>query len=121
VPEDFGGHFHAPVLVTDADPSSEIVQEEVFGPVLTVQTYDEIDEGIALADGVPYGLAGGVWADDDREAERVARRLRIGQVDINGGRYNPLAPFGGFKASGHGREMGIFGLEDFLEPQSLQL
>jgi acyl-CoA reductase-like NAD-dependent aldehyde dehydrogenase len=86
-----------------------------------VQTYDEIDEGIALADGVPYGLAGGVWADDDREAERVARRLRIGQVDINGGRYNPLAPFGGFKASGHGREMGIFGLEDFLEPQSLQL
>lgn len=120
VPADLDGYFYPPTLVTGADPASEIVQEEVFGPVLTLQTYDDPDEGIALAEGTAYGLAGAVWAGDDRVAEAAARRLRIGQVDINGGRYNPLAPFGGFKASGHGREMGVFGFEDVLEPQSLQ-
>ena len=67
-----------------------------------------------------YGLAGGVWSGDPSRAEGIARRLRTGQVDINGGRFNPLAPFGGFKQSGRGRELGKFGLEEFLEVKSLQ-
>ena len=68
-----------------------------------------------------YGLAGAVWSADQAHAERVARRIRTGQVDINGGKFNPQAPFGGFKQSGNGREMGRFGLEEFLEIKSLQL
>ena len=69
----------------------------------------------------PYGLAGGVWSADPERAKRVARRIRTGQLDINGGSFNTLAPFGGYKQSGHGRELGRYGLEEFLEIKSLQL
>jgi hypothetical protein len=68
-----------------------------------------------------YGLAGAVWSKDEARAQRVARRIRAGQVDVNGGAFNMNAPFGGFKQSGHGREAGVFGLEEFLEYKSLQL
>jgi acyl-CoA reductase-like NAD-dependent aldehyde dehydrogenase len=75
---------------------------------------------VRIANDTIYGLAGAVWAGDAEHAERVARRLRTGQVDVNGGRFNPMAPFGGFKQSGVGRELGRFGLEEFLETKSLQ-
>jgi len=83
--------------------------------------YDTEDEAIEIANDSIYGLAGAVWGADERSAVEVARRIRTGQVDINGGGFNPLAPFGGFKQSGHGRELGKFGLEEYLETKSLQL
>ena len=79
------------------------------------------DEAVEIANGTPYGLAGGVFSGDQDRAVAVARRLRTGMVDVNGGRFNPLAPFGGYKQSGNGRELGDYGLEEFLEIKSLQL
>ena len=98
-----------------------IAQEEIFGPVLSIIPYDTEDEAIAIANDTVYGLAGGVWSGDAERAKRVARQIRTGQVDVNGGGFNPLAPFGGYKQSGIGRELGKFGLEEFLEVKSLQL
>ena len=98
-----------------------IAQEEIFGPVLCIIRYDDEDEAVAIANGTPYGLAGAVWAGSDARAEEVARRLRAGQVEVNGGQFNLLAPFGGFKQSGHGREMGTYGMEEFLDHKALQL
>jgi betaine-aldehyde dehydrogenase len=97
-----------------------IAQEEIFGPVLSIIPYDTEEEAIEIANGTSYGLAGGVWAGDKAHAEQVARRLRAGQVEVNGGGFNPLAPFGGYKQSGIGREGGKFGLEEFLEVKALQ-
>lgn len=115
------GHYVRPTVVTDLDPCAEIVHEEVFGPVLTVQSYDSIDEAVSLANGTPYGLAGAVWGPDEQSAVTLARRLRTGQVDINGGAFNPAAPFGGYRRSGNGRELGRWGIEEFLETKALQL
>ena len=97
-----------------------IAREEIFGPVLSIIPYDTEEEAIAIANDTDYGLAGGVWAGDKDHAEAVARRLRTGQVVVNGGGFNPLAPFGGYKQSGIGRELGRFGLEEFLEVKSIQ-
>jgi acyl-CoA reductase-like NAD-dependent aldehyde dehydrogenase len=97
-----------------------IAQEEIFGPVLSIMTYRTEDEAVDIANGTLYGLAAAVWSGDPHRADRVARRLKAGQVDINGGAFNPLAPFGGFKQSGYGRELGRFGLEEFLEVKSIQ-
>jgi betaine-aldehyde dehydrogenase len=83
--------------------------------------YEDEEDALRIANGTIYGLSGGVWSNDPERAKRVARRMRTGQVDINGGRFNPLAPFGGYKQSGHGRELGRFGLEEFLEHKALQL
>jgi betaine-aldehyde dehydrogenase len=96
-----------------------IAQEEIFGPVIAVLTYDTEAQAVAIANGTIYGLAGGVWSGDPERALRVARRLRAGQVDVNGGRFNPLAPFGGYKQSGIGREMGVFGLEEFFQVKAI--
>ena len=74
-----------------------------------------------IANDTVYGLAGAGWSQDDERARRIARRLRTGAVDINGGAFNMLAPFGGYKQSGHGRELGRYGLEEYLEVKSLQL
>jgi len=97
-----------------------IAREEIFGPVLTILTYRSEEEGVALANDTPYGLAAGVWSGDEKRALAVARRLRAGQVDINGAPYNNDAPFGGYRQSGYGREMGRYGLEEFLEVKSIQ-
>jgi acyl-CoA reductase-like NAD-dependent aldehyde dehydrogenase len=115
------GFFVAPTVLGGVTPEMAIAQEEVFGPVLVLMTYDTVEEGIAIANGTEYGLAASVWGPTPREALDVARRLRAGQVDVNGAPFNPCAPFGGFKRSGLGRENGVFGLEEFLEPLSIQM
>jgi aldehyde dehydrogenase (NAD+) len=89
--------------------------------VLSILPYDTVDDAVAIANDSLYGLSGGVWGPDRDEAVAVARRLRTGGVEVNGGRFNPLAPFGGFKQSGNGREAGRYGLEEFLQTKSLQL
>ncbi len=115
------GYYAKPTVFGRVNPKSTIAQEEIFGPVLAIITYRDEEEAIRVANDTPYGLAGGVWSKDEAHAMRVARRLRTGQVDINGGPFNMLAPFGGYKQSGHGRELGRYGLEEFLEYKSLQL
>jgi acyl-CoA reductase-like NAD-dependent aldehyde dehydrogenase len=114
------GYFVRPTVFSEVRPDMTIAQEEIFGPVLAIMPYDSEDEAVEIANGTIYGLAGGVWSGDPAHAEQVARRLRTGQVDINGGRFNPLAPFGGYKQSGVGRENGRLGFEEFLETKSLQ-
>ncbi len=114
------GYFVQPTVFATTDPKSTIAQEEVFGPVLTILPYADEDEAVRIANDTPYGLGGAVWGDEEH-AIRVARRIRTGQIDINGGPYNPRAPFGGYKQSGNGRESGVYGFEEFLEYKSLQL
>jgi aldehyde dehydrogenase (NAD+) len=115
------GFFVRPTVFSDVRTDMTIAQEEIFGPVLSILPYDTEEEAIAIANDTIYGLAGGVWSGDPERAKRVARQLRTGQVEVNGGSFNPLAPFGGYKQSGNGRELGKFGLEEFLEVKSLQL
>ncbi|HVE74474.1 MAG TPA: aldehyde dehydrogenase family protein [Mycobacteriales bacterium] len=115
------GYYVTPTVLGGVEPGSTVEQEEVFGPVLAVLPYTDEDDAVRIANGTPYGLAGGVFSGDQERAVRVARRLRTGMVDVNGGRFNPLAPFGGYKQSGNGRELGEYGLEEFLEVKSLQL
>ncbi|HEY8609166.1 MAG TPA: aldehyde dehydrogenase family protein [Noviherbaspirillum sp.] len=114
------GYYVQPTVFGRVKPDSTIAQEEIFGPVLSIITYKDEDEAVRIANNTLYGLAGGVWAGSDERAQQVARRLRTGQVDINGGTFNLFAPFGGYKQSGRGREMGPYGLEEFLEYKSLQ-
>src|SRR3954453_1859578 len=114
------GYFVQPTVFSDVSNEMTIAQEEIFGPVLSIIPYDSEDEAVAIANDSIYGLAGGVWSGDPEHAERVARRIRTGQVEINGGAFNPLAPFGGFKQSGHGRELGYLAIEEFLGLKSLQ-
>ncbi|MCK6549949.1 aldehyde dehydrogenase family protein [Myxococcota bacterium] len=114
------GYFVQPTIFSDVKPEMTIAQEEIFGPVLVIIPYDTEEEAIAIANGTIYGLAGAVWSANVDRARKVARRLRTGQVDVNGASYNPLAPFGGYKQSGLGRENGKFGLEEFLETKSIQ-
>ncbi len=115
------GYYVRPTVFARVRPEMTIAREEIFGPVLSVLSYTDEDEAVRVANDTPYGLAGAVWSGDAERAQRVARRLRTGQVDVNGGKFNPLAPFGGFKQSGYGRELGRWGLEEFLSPKSLQL
>jgi acyl-CoA reductase-like NAD-dependent aldehyde dehydrogenase len=98
-----------------------IAQEEIFGPVLSILPYDGDDAAVAIANDSPYGLSGGVWAGDAERAKGVAKRIRTGQIEVNGGAFNPNAPFGGYKQSGYGREYGTHGFEEFLETKSMQL
>jgi aldehyde dehydrogenase (NAD+) len=116
-----GGYFVKPTVFGKVKPGSTIEQEEIFGPVLSIITYKDEDDAVRIANDTAYGLAGAVWSKDDARAQKVARRIRAGQVDVNGGAFNMNAPFGGFKQSGHGREAGVYGLEEFLEYKSLQL
>lgn len=115
------GYYVRPTVLAGVTPGSTVEQEEVFGPVLAVIPYSSEDEAVEIANGTPYGLSGGVFSGDQERAVAVARRMRTGMVDVNGGRFNPLAPFGGYKQSGNGREFGEYGLEEFLEIKSLQL
>ena len=115
------GFFVRPTVFSDVDAGSVIAREEIFGPVLSIIPYDTEAQAVEIANDTVYGLAAGVWSADPARAERVARQLRAGQVEVNGGAFNPVAPFGGYKQSGNGRELGRFGLEEFLEVKSLQL
>ncbi|BBX90332.1 aldehyde dehydrogenase family protein [Mycolicibacterium boenickei] len=115
------GYYVAPTVFADVDPDSELGQEEVFGPVLAVIPYADADDALRIANGTPYGLSGAVWAATDDDAIAFARKVQTGQLDINGGAYNPTAPFGGYKKSGIGRELGRFGFEEYLQTKSLQL
>ena len=112
------GYFVRPTVFSEVKPDMTIAQEEIFGPVLSIIPYDSEDEAAEIANGTIYGLDGGVWSADPERAKAFARRMRTGQVQINGATFNPLAPFGGYKQSGHGREYGRFGLEEFLEVKS---
>jgi betaine-aldehyde dehydrogenase len=116
-----GGYYVRPTVFGKVRNEMTIAQEEIFGPVLSIIAYKDEEDAIRIANDTPYGLAGAVWSKDDAHAQRVARRIRAGQVDVNGGAFNINAPFGGFKQSGHGREAGVYGLEEFLEYKSLQL
>src|SRR6201996_100723 len=113
------GYFVRPTVFSGVENSMTIAQEEIFGPVLSIIAYDTEDDAVAIANDSVYGLGGGVWSGDKDHAGAVARKMRTGQGAINGGGFNPLAPFGGYKQSGHGREWGPFGLEEFLEVKAL--
>jgi len=115
------GYFVRPTVFGNVHTGMTIAQEEIFGPVLSILPYDSEDEAIRIANDTIYGLSGAVWSSDPDRARRVAVRLRTGQVDINGGAFNLMAPFGGYKQSGNGREFGKYGLEEFLEVKSLQM
>lgn len=115
------GFFVSPAIFGRVPIASRLAQEEVFGPVLTVQTYSTEEEAIEIANGTPYGLAGAVWGGSSEQAQSVARRMRAGQVDVNGAPFNAAAPFGGFGASGIGREGGGYGIEEFIELRSIQI
>jgi acyl-CoA reductase-like NAD-dependent aldehyde dehydrogenase len=115
------GFFARPTVFSEVRPEMTIAQEEIFGPVLSILPYDGVEEAVEMANDSAYGLAGAVWAGTQERAEAVARQLRTGQVEINGGAFNPNAPFGGYRQSGVGREYGRFGLEEFLQVKSMQL
>jgi acyl-CoA reductase-like NAD-dependent aldehyde dehydrogenase len=115
------GFFVKPTIFSEVTPDMTIAREEIFGPVLCIIPYDTDDDAVEIANATDYGLAGAVWSADKDRAVAVARRLRTGQVDVNGGAFNPSAPFGGYKQSGIGRERGRYGFEEFLEVKSLQL
>lgn len=114
-----GGCFVRPTVFARVEQGMAIAREEVFGPVLVVQAYDDVEHAIALANDSDYGLSGGVWSADRAAALAVARRLRTGMVHINDAGLDTRAPFGGYRRSGNGREWGVFGLEEFLEAKSV--
>lgn len=113
------GYYVSPTVFADVTPDMTIAQEEIFGPVVSLMRYEDEDDALRIANGTVYGLAGAVWGERG-EAVAFARRMDTGQVDINGGRFNPLAPFGGYKQSGVGRELGTHGLAEYLHTKSLQ-
>ena len=114
------GLYVRPTLFADVTNDMTIAREEIFGPVLCVMRYRTVEEAISIANDSDYGLAGAVWAATDDEALTVARRLRTGRVDLNGAAFNPLAPTGGFKQSGNGRELGVHGIQEFCELKAVQ-
>lgn len=115
------GYYVSPTVLADVTPDSTVAQQEIFGPVLAVLRYSDEEEALAIANNSQYGLAGAVWSADQDRALAFARRVRTGSIDVNGGRFNPLAPFGGYKHSGVGRENGTAGLEEFLETKAIQV
>jgi len=119
-PEGLDGYFVQPTVFSAVSNDMVIAQEEIFGPVLSILPYGSEDEAVEIANDSAYGLSGGVWSADEERAAAVAARIRTGQIEVNGGRFNPEAPFGGYKQSGYGREYGTFGFEEFLEVKAMQ-
>jgi acyl-CoA reductase-like NAD-dependent aldehyde dehydrogenase len=115
------GYFVRPTVFSEVRNDMTIAREEIFGPVLAIIPYDDEEDAVRIANDTVYGLAAAVWSGDPERAKRVARLIRSGQVEINGGKFNSLAPFGGYKQSGHGREYGPYGIEEFLEVKALLL
>ena len=115
------GYYVRPTVFSEVTNDMTIAQEEIFGPVLSILPYGSEDDAVAIANDSPYGLSGGVWSADQERAKGVAKRIRTGQIEVNGGAFNPNAPFGGYKQSGYGREYGTHGFEEFLETKSMQL
>lgn len=115
------GFYVRPTVFSNARPDMVIAREEIFGPVLVVLPADDDDHAVQIANDSDYGLSGGVWSSDEERAIAVARRMRTGQVAVNGGRFNVRAPFGGYRLSGVGRELGEHGLAEYFELTSLQL
>jgi aldehyde dehydrogenase (NAD+) len=115
------GFYVRPTVFSNASPDMVIAREEIFGPVLVVLPADDDDHAVQIANDSDYGLSGGVWSSDEERAIAVARRMRTGQVAVNGGRFNVRAPFGGYRLSGVGRELGEHGLAEYFELTSLQL
>jgi aldehyde dehydrogenase (NAD+) len=114
------GFFYEPTLLVDVDENAAVAQEELFGPVLVVLAHDGDDDAVRIANNSIYGLSGSVLSADRERALSIARRIRAGTVSVNGGiYYGPDAPFGGYKQSGVGREMGAAGLDEFLERKTL--
>jgi acyl-CoA reductase-like NAD-dependent aldehyde dehydrogenase len=121
-PDGLGRGFYVrPTVFSAVAPGMVIAREEIFGPVLVVMPADSEDDAVRIANDSDYGLSGGVWSSDEERALAVARRLRTGQVAVNGGRFNVRAPFGGYRQSGVGRELGEHGLAEYFELTSLQL
>ncbi|WP_305094015.1 aldehyde dehydrogenase family protein [Prescottella sp. R16] len=115
------GFYHRPTVLADLDRDDPITRDEVFGPVLVVEPHDGDDDAVRLANATEYGLAGAVWSGDEDRAVDVALRMDTGQVDVNGAPFNPLAPFGGWKASGLGRELGSVGFDECIEWTAVQV
>lgn len=121
IPRDLSvGFFVQPTVFSDVEPDSEIAQEEIFGPVLSIIAANDDADAIRIANASRYGLAAAVWSKDSDRAASAAADLEAGQVDINGGRFNPLAPFGGVKQSGYGRELGVHSIREFLVTKAIQ-
>lgn len=114
------GFFVQPTILGKVTSAMTVAQSEIFGPVLSILTYRTEDEAIRIANDSRYGLGGAVWSGNKERAMKIAKEMRTGQVDVNGGAFNLLAPFGGFKQSGYGRELGEFGFEEFVEVKSVQ-
>tara|TARA_X000001036_G_scaffold246874_1_gene230141 strand:- start:22420 stop:23874 length:1455 start_codon:yes stop_codon:yes gene_type:complete len=112
------GYYVKPTIFANVSPDMKIWKEEIFGPVLVITTYKSEEEALKLANDSIYGLSGGVWSKDEKRAIKFAKDMRTGQVSVNGGAFNVSAPFGGYKLSGNGRELGSHGLNEFLEIKS---
>jgi acyl-CoA reductase-like NAD-dependent aldehyde dehydrogenase len=115
------GFYVKPTVFSEVRNDMTIAREEIFGPVLSIIAYEGEDDAATIANDSDYGLSGGVWSADPERAKAFARRIRTGQIEVNGGAFNPNAPFGGYKNSGYGREYGQHGFEEFLETKSMQL
>ncbi|MFI5796620.1 aldehyde dehydrogenase family protein [Streptomyces sp. NPDC051677] len=114
------GHYVPATVLADVKPDDVVAQEEIFGPVLAVIPFSDDEEAVTIANNSRYGLSGAVWSGDESRALAVAGRLQSGSVDINGAAFNPVAPFGGYKQSGTGRELGRYGLDEFLQTKAIQ-
>jgi aldehyde dehydrogenase (NAD+) len=115
------GYYVQPTVFANVDPASVIAQEEIFGPVLCIVPYNNIDDAIRIANSTPYGLSAGVWSETETQGLQVARSLQTGEVQINGAPFNVRAPFGGIGLSGYGRELGSHGIEEFLTTKAVHL